>query len=263
LQFPGINHRESSARSISIPLSSEVFSLAASGEAFSERTVTLPRSYASNSYEAGEGQDLPITVYIAGILVGLAGLVWSIMMFAKSFGEKTVGKAEYEKEQIIKKYSDNIVVAHNPIDFSDKTAVVLKDFKEMLKLSMLFNRPIIYCKGLQSVDFVLVDDALAYVYNVGLDQPKTKKVVKSSADVAKMRSKGRVEAESKVPVSSPSPVIEAKKPEKPPETDNNKVVKFENPQNVQEDKAYTPKRVRSEGSRTAHLQRMKANKAGS
>jgi len=227
IHLPSINHRESSVRSISIPLSGEVYDLAASGDTFIERIITLPRQ----DYVSGHEEAPPVLVYVAGVLAGLAGLTWSVLMFIKALGEKAEGKAEYEREQIIKKYSDNIIVAHNPVDFSDKTVVVLKEFKEMLKLSMWFNRPIIYCKGLRGVDFVIVDEAFVYVHNIGL---KVK------------REQGKQNA---VPID-----LHAKRPKTEKPVDD-LAKKLGNPPKTKGNKQYSPKRKRNEGEHIVNLQR--------
>jgi len=163
IHMPEINHRESSSRGFVIPLDSEVYNLVASGTPSNENRVLLSRTEATPAANAP-----PVFVFVAGVLICLAALVWSVVMFIKDDDE-----GESQIMQILKKYSDNLVMTDSAIDFSNSNTVEVKDFKEMLKLSAWLTKPIIYCAESLDVDFMLAAEDFTYVYSVASKGEKT------------------------------------------------------------------------------------------
>ena len=156
IHLPEFNHRESSTRGFVIPLGEEIYNLTASGSPTNESRLSL----------ANNASAPPVFAFVSGVLICLAALVWSFIMFIKD--DKNEGI--YQKSQIIKKYSDNLVIANSSIDLSNSTIVTVRDFKEMLKLSAWLNKPIIYCIETSDADFVLAAEDFTYIYNISPKQ---------------------------------------------------------------------------------------------
>ena len=154
IHLPEINHRESSTRGFNIPLGNEIYNLTASGNPSNESRVLLSQA------DISPANAPPIFVFVVGVLICLAALIWSFMMFMKEEDQKV------QKTQIPKKYSDNLIITNSPVDISSSIIVTVKDFKEMLKLSTWLSKPIIYYPDSTDADFILPSDGFTYVFSI-------------------------------------------------------------------------------------------------
>ena len=151
--LPSINERVFSSRSINIPLSNEVYNLEVDGSDFTTNTFTI---FAGSTSVATERW--PLWVYVLGALGSLAVFGWAVAGLIN-------GPNNDKREQIIGKYEDNIVMVYKPLNLSNYEILEVKDFKEMLKLSTWYNRPILFCAE-SGDNFVFIAEDFAFIYNV-------------------------------------------------------------------------------------------------
>ena len=159
IQVPEFGLNETLTHGYRLSLSTEVYSFVVTGVPNFEWEGNLATQYTQIT--------LPMVVLFVVVFAScVLGLLYSIkMLMADS------NKQRRKANDILKKYSHEIVVYDRPVDLTQYTPMVVQEFSEMLKLAINLNKHIMCYRDETRTEFVtIVDDyACLYVIEYGSD----------------------------------------------------------------------------------------------
>ncbi|MCL2426108.1 MAG: DUF5305 domain-containing protein [Oscillospiraceae bacterium] len=147
------NLNQNTTYSYRIPLTAEVYTITTMGTPNFE-------------WESAMSQSVDISllgsvVFVALFTLSSFGLLHSI--------KKLTANPNIQQQQvndILKKYSHEIVISDNPIPLEKYDIVNVLDFKGLLKLSISLSKHITCYKNEECAEFVVIIDEFAYLYNI-------------------------------------------------------------------------------------------------
>jgi len=145
---------ETLQQSYQFSLSAEIYSFEITGESTFEWENDAPSQVAEIS--------LPIIIsFIAVFALSVLGLLYSIrewMADPNPYRQKV--------NNIMQKYSSEIVVYDKPVDLRQYTPIAVQDFPELLKLAINLNKHIMCYKDKTHAEFVTIVDGYACTYRI-------------------------------------------------------------------------------------------------
>ncbi|MCL2013507.1 MAG: DUF5305 domain-containing protein [Oscillospiraceae bacterium] len=137
---------------LNIPISNEVFGIAAEGI----RDIEL----SSTSHEF----KIPgIQVAVLIVLLFLLNILGVVFCISRLITEKN--KQRREVKRILKKYSDEIIESAHRIDLSEYKIIHVNQFKDLLKLAVNSSKHIIYYQGDKRAEFYAFSDGYVFCLN--------------------------------------------------------------------------------------------------
>jgi len=154
IRIPEFGLNETITRGYRLPLTSEVFTLTATGtsnfewqHSVSDRDVEITM--------------LMIIFLVTGLAISLFGLLYCIKKLST---DPNVYRRE--KDEILKKYSNEVVVYNKPINLSRYEPMVVNEFSELLKLTINLNKHIMCYVDEEHAAFVVIIDEFACIYRI-------------------------------------------------------------------------------------------------
>jgi len=156
IQIAGSGVTQSLTRGVCIPLSNEVFSFEETGAPMAETQILLRE------------------MRQPGIFISVLTVLWFCAnIFGVCYGirQLTAKKDVYEHKlkRILGRYPDEIVIVENPADLTKFTVEPVKQFEELLKLAVNFNRHIRCYHNNERAEFCIFADGFAYCYKLYLE----------------------------------------------------------------------------------------------
>ena len=151
--------------SVTIPVSEPHFQIRLDGEESQETDHAAPRRSSADTIRM-------IVTIVLIILFFVLGLYFS----KKVRSYKSWYRREVDK--LLRDYNDAIIVTTTPITArAYRERVVIRDFKEMLKLATNLNEPIMYYEARRAVVFYILKNQIRYVFLIEktLMKPETPK----------------------------------------------------------------------------------------
>ncbi|MCL2399122.1 MAG: DUF5305 domain-containing protein [Defluviitaleaceae bacterium] len=146
---------ESITRGYRVPLSSEVYTLVATG------TTTFDNS--ANLNGSPTQATLPVIIFFVAIFaIGTFGLFVSIKKLTAN-----PNKNQGQIDMIFKKYANEIVLSGMPLPLSQFLIFPVKDFDALLKVAIVLNKHIICFHNGEFAEFAVTAEGFAYHFKIG------------------------------------------------------------------------------------------------
>jgi len=159
INAPSIGLNENSTRGLRIPISTEVFTLEATGSTGFNTQRTIGETIVENLNTTN------VFAFVALIFVG-AGLVF----FHFRLGSDRSGKSEALAESIMKKHANEIVFSQSPLELCGYKIAQVDDFGELLKLAINLGKHISSYKSDEKAEFCCIVDDFAYYYCIVFEE---------------------------------------------------------------------------------------------
>jgi len=136
------------------PLTTEVFNLATAGTP----NIEWERIVIANS----GGATLPIIViFVIIFAASVFGVIYNLRQFTAN-----TNLHQREADEILKKYSNEIVVYDKPVNLTQYESIPVQEFGELLKLAVNLNKHIMCYRDDLHTSFVVIVDNFACLYTI-------------------------------------------------------------------------------------------------
>ena len=141
-----------------IPLTTEVFSITATGSP----------GFAWESGIAEQSTIVTLPVIIAYVFI-FAGCIFKLLQAVKQLGADP-NVYRQKANDILSKYNQDIVIYDKPVDFTRYDPMAVREFGELLKLSINLNKHIMCYKCRTFIEFVVIIDEFACYYVINFER---------------------------------------------------------------------------------------------
>ncbi|MCL2038759.1 DUF5305 domain-containing protein [Candidatus Saccharibacteria bacterium] len=145
-------------RSMIVPISEPYFQIQLEGDEHQSTGHAAPRS-----------SSLGPIIIITSSTITLCALTLGLFLTHKQKRDRLSSRRKIDS--ILRNYREQIIVTTTPVNpTAYKERVAIKDFKEMLKLAISIDKPIMFYEAKQAACFYVPKDSTLYAYIVNLDQ---------------------------------------------------------------------------------------------
>ena len=161
IRAPEFGLDETITQGYRIPLTTEFYTLSTTGVSNFE--------WINNIASDDTAITLPSVIIFVAVFSGsVFGLFYTIKLLMSDPNEH-----RREADNILKKYSHEIVIYDKPVNLEKYETMVVSDFRELLKLAINLNKHIMCYRNRMRTDFVVIVDDYACLYVIDYNESST------------------------------------------------------------------------------------------